>query len=98
VANDPPAGQSRGHQDEDRPTFADASGGKFATLLAAWICGHLRHLWIENGGTLEHAQQTCPPKAPGRRQIAAHESPRTTKLYDRTTDQVSLDEIERIVI
>ena len=42
---------------------------------------------LENGGTLEHAQQ-----------IAAHESPRTTKLYDRTTDQVSLDEIERIAI
>ncbi len=44
---------------------------------------------VENGGTLEHAQQ-----------IATHEdeSPRTTKLYDRITDQVSLDEIERIVI
>jgi hypothetical protein len=25
-------------------------------------------------------------------------SPRTTKLYDRTTDQVSLDGIERIAI
>jgi integrase/recombinase XerD len=33
-----------------------------------------------------------------RRWIAAHESSRTTKLYDRTTDQVSLDEIERIAI
>jgi integrase/recombinase XerD len=43
--------------------------------------------YLANGGTLEHAQQ-----------IAAHESPRTTKLYDRTTDQVSLDEIERIAI
>lgn len=43
--------------------------------------------YLEDGGTLEHAQQ-----------IAAHESPRTTKLYDRTTDQVSFDEIERIVI
>jgi integrase/recombinase XerD len=31
-------------------------------------------------------------------QIAAHESPRTTKLYDRTSDQVSVDEIERIEI
>ena len=31
-------------------------------------------------------------------QIAAHESPRTTKLYDRTSDQISLDEIERSVI
>jgi len=40
-----------------------------------------------NGGTLEHAQQ-----------IAAHESPRTTKLYDRTSDEITLDEIERIGI
>ncbi len=31
-------------------------------------------------------------------QIAAHESPRTTKLYDRTNDQLSLDEIEKIQI
>ncbi len=43
--------------------------------------------YLENGGTLEHAQA-----------IAAHESPRTTKLYDRTDDAVSLDEIERIRI
>jgi len=27
-------------------------------------------------------------------QIAARESPRTTKLYDRTNDQLTLDEIE----
>jgi hypothetical protein len=33
-----------------------------------------------------------------RPQIAAHESPRTTKLYDRTSDQITLDEIERIAI
>lgn len=43
--------------------------------------------YLLNGGTLEHAQQ-----------IAAHESPRTTKLYDRTNDAISLDEIERIVL
>jgi len=43
--------------------------------------------YLENGGTLEHAQA-----------IAAHESPRTTKLYDRTGDTICLDEIERIVI
>ena len=30
--------------------------------------------------------------------IAAHESPRTTKLYDRTADAITLDEIERIAI
>lgn len=43
-------------------------------------------VYLENGGALEHAQQ-----------IAAHESARTTKLYDRRGDEVSLDEIERIV-
>jgi len=30
-------------------------------------------------------------------QIAAHELPRTPKLYDRTSDAISLDEIERIL-
>ena len=39
-----------------------------------------------NGGTLEHGQQ-----------IAGHASPKTTKLYDRTADTVTVDEIERIV-
>ena len=29
-------------------------------------------------------------------QIAAHESLRTTKLYDRTQDEIALDEVERI--
>lgn len=43
--------------------------------------------YLDNGGTLEHAQA-----------IAAHESPHTTKLYDRTSDQITLDEIERIAI
>jgi integrase/recombinase XerD len=43
--------------------------------------------YLENGGSLEHAQR-----------IAAHESVRSTKLYDRTSDAVSLDEIERILI
>jgi len=28
--------------------------------------------------------------------IPAHESPRTTKLYDRTSDEITLDEVERI--
>ncbi len=43
--------------------------------------------YLQNGGTIEHVQQ-----------IANHESPRTTKLYDRTGDVISLDEIERIPI
>jgi integrase/recombinase XerD len=43
--------------------------------------------YLENGGTIEKAQA-----------IAAHESPETTKLYDRTKDELTLDEIERIAI
>ena len=31
-------------------------------------------------------------------EMAAHESPRTTKLYDRTGDEITLDEVERITI
>jgi hypothetical protein len=30
--------------------------------------------------------------------VAAHESPKMTKLYDRTADTITLDEIERIGI
>ena len=41
--------------------------------------------YLQNGGTLANAQQ-----------IAPHQSPRTTKLYDRTKDEISLDEVERI--
>ena len=43
--------------------------------------------YLENGGTLEKAQA-----------IAAHESPRTTRLYDRTSDVLTLEEIEKIGI
>ena len=42
---------------------------------------------MENGGSLERAQQ-----------MAGHSSPCTTKLYDRTRDEVTLDEVERIVL
>ena len=43
--------------------------------------------YLKNKGTLEAAQH-----------IANHESPRTTKLYDRRQDEISLDEVERIAI
>jgi NAD(P)-dependent dehydrogenase (short-subunit alcohol dehydrogenase family) len=43
--------------------------------------------YLNAGGTLENAQA-----------MAAHESPRTTKLYDRTGDEITLDEVERITI
>lgn len=43
--------------------------------------------YLKNGGRLEVAQQ-----------MANHESARTTGLYDRRSDEVSLDEVERILI
>jgi integrase len=41
--------------------------------------------YLANGGALEHA-----------REMAAHERPRTTKLYDRTKERLTQDEVERI--
>ena len=41
--------------------------------------------YLENGGTVENAQA-----------IANHADSRTTKLYDRRGDRISLDEIEKI--
>jgi hypothetical protein len=41
-------------------------------------------LCLQNGGTLEHAQQ-----------IAAHQSPRPPNCMIRIRDKISLDEVER---
>ena len=41
--------------------------------------------YLKNGGTLEKAAV-----------MANHASTRTTQLYDRRQDEVSLDEVERI--
>jgi integrase len=43
--------------------------------------------YLKNGGTLEKAAA-----------MANHASTRTTQLYDRRRDEVSLDEVERIVM
>jgi hypothetical protein len=43
--------------------------------------------YLEAGGTLENVQA-----------MAAHESPLTTKLYNRTGNEITLDEIERITL
>lgn len=58
--------------------------------IQAQVCCHsLRAsgitIYMANGGSLERAQQ-----------IAGHESPRTTKLYDRNNAALSIEEIERI--
>ena len=43
--------------------------------------------YLNNGGTLERAAQ-----------MANHASTRTTQLYDRRADEVTLDEVERVLI
>jgi hypothetical protein len=55
--------------------------GLEAGPLSPWLCA----AYLANGGALEHAQE-----------MAAHESPRTTKLYDRTKERLTQDEVERI--
>ena len=52
------------------------------TLRATGITAYL-----ENGGTLEKAAA-----------MANHASTRTTQLYDRRRDEVSLDDVERVAI
>jgi integrase len=42
--------------------------------------------YLSNAGALERAQA-----------MAAHESPRTTKLYDRTKERLTQDEVESIL-
>jgi integrase/recombinase XerD len=63
-----------------------------AAGLSASTCNHSFRAtgittYLKNGGKVEVAQS-----------MAGHESARTTGLYDRRDDEVSLDEVERIVI
>ncbi len=64
---------------------------KKAGILTPICCHSFRATGITNyllnGGTLEKAQK-----------MANHESAKTTKLYDRRDDELTLDEVERISI
>ena len=66
---------------------------KQAGIETPGICNHTFRgtgitAYLENPeAKLEHAQQ-----------MAAHSDPKTTRLYDQRSDQVSLDEVERIGI
>ena len=62
-------------------------GEIFASSLERLFADHGASDFLANGGTLENAQA-----------MADHASPRTTQLYDRTGDEVTLDEVERIAI
>ena len=92
----PAAGLDRGLEPREfRPLPEDAavstvspSNGQVPGLELAVLqrfSGDRHHAYLANGGALEHAQE-----------MAAHESPRTTKLYDRTKERLTQDEVERI--
>ena len=105
----PPASPSRRKDPSSAPSPAAASSSPHRPLdarnaldmikrraqaigLPTSICCHTFRAtgitaYRANGGTLENAQE-----------IANHASPKTTKLYDRTSDQITLDEVERIMI
>ena len=76
-----------GHGASERQSLSlsilnDPSSTSCHTLRATGITAYLK-----NGGIIENAQA-----------IAGHESPMTTKLYDHTGDEITLDEVERIGI
>ena len=59
-------------------------------VQVAPICNHTFRAtgitaYLANGGALEHAQE-----------MAAHESARTTKIYDRTKERLTQDKVECI--
>jgi len=92
----------------DGNTAIVGGGGDNSSTGAAWVYTRSGTVWtqhgnklvgnhtfratgitayLKNGGTLENAAA-----------MANHASTRTTQLYDRRRDEVSLDEVERIAI
>ena len=84
------------------PRAAERTVAEFFTAQIrnpAWCC-HTRAAYAaavtrRSSPGATHAGSTRSPAASP---IAAHESPRTTKLYDRTADEVTIEDIEKIGI
>jgi site-specific recombinase XerD len=71
---------------------ADGIAGEARDMAAEFISGHILRATgvtadLKNGCTLEKAAR-----------MANHASTRTTQLYDRCAEEVTLDEIERILV
>ena len=64
---------------------AEAAGLPYSTCCHSFRATGIT-TYLQNGGTLEHAQTTN------------HESLRTTELYDRTREELTFEELERIKI
>jgi hypothetical protein len=89
------AGTSRPHTSlpvDSKTRCASWSGSQKTIILQLLFLGLSRcrigiAAYLANGVTLENAQK-----------MAVHASASTTKLYDRTADEITLDEVERIKI
>jgi hypothetical protein len=68
-------------------SMGSESDWKLAPRRLPHVSGDGDHHYLRNGDMLENAQA-----------MAARESPRTTKLHDRTSDEITLDEVERVAI
>jgi site-specific recombinase XerD len=81
---DNPLPQQNAHEMVQRRKRAADIGTKAGnhTFRATGVTAYLR-----NGGTLEQAAQ-----------VANHASTRTAQLYDRRVQEVTLDEVERVLI
>ena len=53
-------------------------------------------LWPRGAGWRNYSLSREGRGFGARQEMAGHESPRTTKLYDRTKEQLTHDEVERI--
>jgi hypothetical protein len=81
-----------GAAEASRRCLADDPPARREAGIDADMCCHTFRAtglanFLANGGTLENAQA-----------MADHASPRTKQLYDRTDDEITLDEVERIAI
>ena len=67
-----------------------------------WAVLHLRARYFGFSSTKRSASRRRNPNAcdytVGHETLANHESARTTGLYDRRSDKISLDEVEKIGI
>jgi hypothetical protein len=65
-----------------------------ATGSGPFLSGFFEFVAAGLGFPVFRVTDTCG----GTAKVATHESPRTTKLYDRTGDEITLDEVEQITI
>ena len=107
------AERSDGHRENRCPPCGDREFESFSSASGSVSAGQIFAAAGERlafvAGRLTDSRRSAGPPGTGStisawlsqttsRTRAAHESPRTTKLYDRTGDEIALDEVELITI